>query len=240
VRSPAPREPRVHRWVRLGVLAAFGCAIAAFFALDGHHYLSLDALRDHRDALLAYTEAHYGQALLLSFATFVLATLLCLPTGSILSLAFGLMFGRWVAPLLLATAGTFGSTLLFLGARHLFARPLRRRLGALGERVNQGFTRDAFHWMLFLRLMPIFPYLVVNLAPALTDIRVRTYAAATFLGIIPGTFILANVGETLGRLNSLEQLWSADTLIALGLLGAFAVVPVFMRGRRSRATEARR
>ena len=232
--NPTPEEPRIHRWLRLGVLAVLASCIAAFFAFGGHRYFSFDAIREHRDALLAYTEANYAQALLLGFATFVIATLLCLPTGSILSLAFGLMFGRWVAPLLLATAGTVGSTLLFLGARYLFARPLRRKLGTLGERVNQGFTRDAFHWLLFLRLTPIFPYLIVNLAPALTDIRVRTYAAATFLGMLPGTFIFANVGQSLGRLNSPEQLWSVETLMAMGLLGAFALVPIFMRQWRSR------
>ena len=231
--SSVPDEPRIHRWLRLGVLAALASGIAAFFALGGHHYLSLDAIREHRDALLAYTHGHYWQALLLSFATFVIATLLCLPTGSILCLAFGLMFGRWAATLLLATAGTFGATLLFLAARHLFARPLRRKLGALGERVNQGFTRDAFHWMLFLRLTPIVPYFIVNLAPALTDIRVRTYAAATFLGILPGTFIFANVGQTLGRIDSAQQLASVETMVALGLLGAFAIVPIFIRQWRS-------
>ena len=227
-------EPRIHRWLRLGVLAAFAAGIGAFFAVGGPHYLSLDAIREHRDALLAYTEAHYVQAVLLAFVTFLVATLLCLPTGTLLSLTFGLLFGRWVAGALLVTAGTLGATLLFLGARYLFARPLRRRLGAIGERVNEGFTQDAFHWLLFLRLTPIFPYFLVNLAPALTDIRVRTYVAATFIGIFPSTFILANVGQTLGRIESVQQLLAPETLIALALLGAFALVPVFVRQWRAR------
>jgi len=233
--SPPPAaEPRIHRWLRLGVLAAFVGAIVAFFALGGQQYLSLDAIREHRDALLAYTEAHYAQAVLLSFATFVAATLLCLPSGTILSLAFGLLFGRWVAALLLVTAGTFGSTLLFLGARYLYAAPLRRRLGAIGERVNEGFTRDAFHWMLFLRLTPIFPYFLVNLAPALTDIPLRTYVVATLIGIFPSTFIFANLGQTLGRIDSIQQLLAPETLIALALLGAFALLPIFVRQWRSK------
>jgi uncharacterized membrane protein YdjX (TVP38/TMEM64 family) len=227
-------EPRIHRWLRLGVLAAFAAGICAFFALGGPHYLSLDAIREHRDALLGYTEAHYAQAVLIAFATFLVATLLCLPTGTLLSLAFGLLFGRWVAVVLLATAGTLGATLLFLCARYLFARPLRRRLGAIGDRVNEGFTQDAFHWLLFLRLTPIFPYFLVNLAPALTDTPVRTYIAATFIGILPSMFILANVGQTLGRIDTVQQLFAPQTLIALALLGAFALVPVFVRQWRSR------
>ena len=230
----APDEPRIHRWLRLGVLAAFFGGIGAFFALGGHHYLSLDAIRDHRDALLAYTDAHYAQAVALAFVGFVGATLLCLPTGTVLSLTFGLMFGRWVGVLILATAGTLGATLLFLAARYFFAGPLRRRLGSLGERVNEGFTRDAFHWLLFLRLTPIFPYFLVNLAPALTDIPVRTYVAATFLGIFPSTFIFANLGQTLGRIDSAQQFVEPQTLIALALLGVFAVVPIFVRQWRSR------
>src|SRR5215468_2463051 len=233
-RVAAPDEPRIHRWLRLGVRAAFFGGIGAFFALGGHHYLSLDAIRDHRDALLAYTDAHYAQAVVLAFVGFVGATLLCLPTGTVLSLTFGLMFGRWVGVLILATAGTLGATLLFLAARYFFAGPLRRRLGSLGERVNEGFTRDAFHWLLFLRLTPIFPYFLVNLAPALTDIPVRTYVAATFLGIFPSTFIFANLGQTLGRIDSAQQLVEPQTLIALALLGVFAVVPIFVRQWRSR------
>ncbi|HVP89019.1 MAG TPA: VTT domain-containing protein [Casimicrobiaceae bacterium] len=227
-------EPRVHRWLRLGVLAAFAVGIGAFFVLGGPQYLSLDAIREHRDTLLAYTGAHYGQAVVLAFTTFLVATLLCLPTGTLLSLTFGLIFGRWVAAALLVTAGTLGATLLFLGARYLFARPLRRRLGAIGERVNEGFTQDAFHWLLFLRLTPIFPYFLVNLAPALTDIPVRTYVAATFIGIFPSIFILANVGQTLGRIESVQQLLAPETLTALALLGAFALIPVFVRQWRSR------
>jgi uncharacterized membrane protein YdjX (TVP38/TMEM64 family) len=225
----AADEPRIHRWLRLGALAAFAGGIATFFAFGGHRYLSLDAIRENRDLLLAYTEAHYARALLISFAAFVVATLLCLPAGTVLSLTFGLMFGRWVGGLLLVTAGTLGSTLLFLAARYLFARPLRHRLGALGERVNRGFTEDAFHWMLFLRLTPVFPYFLVNLAPALTDIPVRTYFAATFLGILPGMFIFANFGQTLGRIDSTQQLLAPQTLVAFGLLGAFALIPIFVR-----------
>ena len=229
-----PGEPRIHRWLRLGVLAAFFGGIAAFFALGGHHYLALDAIREHRDALLAYTAAHYAQAVVLGFVGFVVATLLCLPTGTVLSLTMGLLFGRWVGVLILTTAGTVGATLLFLAARYLFARPLRRRLGAVGERVNEGFTRDAFHWLLFLRLTPIFPYFLVNLAPALTDIRVRTYVTATFLGIFPSTFVFANLGQTLGRIESASQLVAPETLVALALLGLIAVVPIFVRQWRSR------
>ena len=232
--EPAPGEPRTHRWLRLGMLAAFFAGIVAFFALGGHHYLSLDALREHRDALLAYTEAHYAQAVVLGFVVFVVATLLCLPTGTVLSLAMGLLFGRWVGVLILTAAGTLGATLLFLAARYLFARPLRRWLGRLGERINQGFTRDAFNWLLFLRLTPIFPFFLVNLSPALTDIPVRTFVVATLLGVFPGMFVFANLGQTLGRIDSAQQLVAPETLIALALLGAFALIPVFVRQWGSR------
>jgi uncharacterized membrane protein YdjX (TVP38/TMEM64 family) len=230
----AADEPRIHRWLRLGVLAAFVGGIGAFFVLGGPHYLSLEAIRDHRDALLAYSEAHQAQAIVLAFFAFVVATLLCLPAGTVFALALGFLFGRWVGLAILATAGTLGATLLFLAARYLFARPLRRRLGALGERVNEGFTRDAFQWMLFLRVMPIFPFFLVSLAPALTDIRVRSFVAATFVGILPGAFVYANLGQTLGRIDSMQQLGSPEILIALALLGIFAIAPIFVRRWRSK------
>ena len=224
----------LQRWARLAIPAIFVAAVAAFFALGGEHYLALDTIKQNRDALLAFTSAHYGLALALAFAIYVTATALSLPSGTVLSLTLGFLFGRWVATAIVVTAGTLGATILFLAARYLFGEAVRRRLGRLGERINEGFTESGFFWLLFLRLMPLFPYFLVNLAPALTDIRVRTYIAATVVGILPSTLIVTNLGQTLGSIESTQALFKPEALLALSLLGVLALLPVLVHYVRSK------
>ena len=139
------KESVLRRWARLAIPVVFVAAVAAFFALGGEHYLALDTIKQNRDALLAFTSAHYGLALALAFAIYATATALSLPSGTVLSLTFGFLFGRWVATGIVVTAGTLGATMLFLAARYLFGAAVRRRLGPLGERINEGFTESGFY-----------------------------------------------------------------------------------------------
>jgi uncharacterized membrane protein YdjX (TVP38/TMEM64 family) len=221
--------------VRIVLALVFAGAVAAFFALGGYRYLTLDTIKANRDALLAFTQAHYAQALVIAFAVYVAAAAFSLPGGLLLSLTCGFLFGRWVGTVLVVFAASIGATLLFVAARYVFADALRKRLGALGETINAGFTRNAFSYMLFLRLVPACPFFLVNLAPAFTSIPLRTFVAATFIGIIPGTFVFVNLGETLGRIDSLQGLVSWETLGAFALLGVLALVPIVVRRRSSRA-----
>jgi uncharacterized membrane protein YdjX (TVP38/TMEM64 family) len=218
---------------RLVVIAVFAAAIFAFFIFDGERYVSLEAVKANRDALLQFTEAHYFQALAIAFVIYAGATALSLPGGLVLSLATGFIFGRWVGTLLVVLAATLGATLVFLAARYLFADALRRRLGELGERISKGFTDDAFNYLLFLRLVPLFPFFLVNIAPAFTRIGLSTYVLGTLIGIVPGTFVYVNLGQSLGRIESMSGLLSTETLGAFVLLGFFALVPVFVKKFRS-------
>jgi uncharacterized membrane protein YdjX (TVP38/TMEM64 family) len=215
----------------------FAGALLAFFAFDGHRYLSLDTIKTNRDALLAHTQAHHAQAVVTAFVVFVAATAFSLPGGLVLSLTYGFLFGRWTGTFIVVFAATIGATLLFLAARYVVADLARRRLGAFGERINTGFTKHGFSYMLFLRLVP-FPFFLVNLAPALTTLPLRTFVLATFIGVIPGTFVLVNLGEALGRIDSVQDLVSWETFGALALLGVLALVPVaFRRLSSSRARQ---
>jgi uncharacterized membrane protein YdjX (TVP38/TMEM64 family) len=220
--------------LKVALLVLFVGVVVAFFALGGQDYLSLDAIKANRDRLLAFAESRYAAALAIAFAVYAGAVAFSLPGGLILSLTMGFIFGRWVGTVLVVLAATVGATIVFLAARYIVADAARKRLGALGEKINAGFTRNAFSYLLFLRLVPAFPFFLVNLAPAFTSIPLRTYVAATFLGIIPGTFVFVNLGQTLGRIDSLEGLVSLETLGAFALLGVFALVPVAIKAYRER------
>ena len=222
---------------KLALFAAIALVIAAFFALDGERYLSLEAVKAHRDALLAFTQAHFVASIVIAFAVYVAATAFSVPGGLVLSLTMGFLFGRWLGTVLVVIAATIGATLVFLAARYLFADAARRRMGALGEKINAGFTENALNYLLFLRLVPLFPFFLVNLAPAFTSISVRTFVIGTLIGIIPGSFVFVNLGQTLGRIDSLSSLLSTETIAAFVLLGALALVPVVVRKMRSGRAE---
>jgi uncharacterized membrane protein YdjX (TVP38/TMEM64 family) len=232
MRDTAPARRRT-LLVRLAILALFAGALAAFFAFGGDELVHLDTVKRNRDALLAFTEAHFALALLWAFLIYAGAIAFSLPIAIVLSLTIGFLFGRWVGTALVVVAATVGATLVFLAARYLFADAARKRLGALGERINAGFTRNAFSYMLFLRLFP-FPFFLVNLAPAFTTIPLSTYVLATAIGIIPGTFVFVNLGHALGRIESLHGLVSADVLGSLALLALLALIPVAVQRIRAK------
>ncbi|MBK6395192.1 MAG: TVP38/TMEM64 family protein [Betaproteobacteria bacterium] len=231
---PPAATPSGSRALKLALVALFAGVVVAFFALGGHRYLSLDAIKANRDALLAFTQQHFAASLAIAFVVYVAVTAFSLPGGLVLSLTVGFLFGRWIGTALVVVAATIGATLVFVAARYVFADAARRRLGAFGERINAGFTENAFSYLLFLRLVPLFPFFLVNLAPAFTSIPLSTYALATFVGVIPGTFVFVNLGQTLGRIESLQGLVSAETLGAFALLGVFALVPVAIRKLRAK------
>ena len=214
--------------------ALFVGAIAAFFAFGGQHYLSLETIKANRDALLSFADRHFVAAAAIAFIAYAGAVALSLPGALVLSLATGFIFGRWIGTVLVVIAATVGATLIFLAARYLFADAARRRMGAVGERINAGFTENAFSYLLFLRLVPLFPFFLVNLAPAFTAIPLRTYVLATLIGIIPGAFVYVNLGQTLGRIDSLHGLVSTETFLAFGLLGLLALLPVAWKKLKSR------
>jgi uncharacterized membrane protein YdjX (TVP38/TMEM64 family) len=206
-------------------------AIAAFFLLGGPQWLSLDNIREHRQALMDFTAQHYLAMLLACGVGYSLSTALSLPGGTVLSLLLGFLFGRWTGTLLIVISATLGAAAIFWLARYLLADWARQRLQqhALSQKLLDGFQADAFNYLLFLRLVPLFPFWLVNLAPAFTSVSMRTYLITTFVGIMPGSFIFANLGQSLGRIERLDQLLSWQTLLALSLLGGLSLIPVLSK-----------
>ncbi len=215
--------------IKLLIVALFVGGIVLFFALGGQKYLNLETLKANRDALIHFAERNYVTAFVIGFLIYTISTALSLPGGLILSLAMGLVFGRWAGTILIVLGATLGATLVFLAARYLFADMARKRIGGLAQKINEGFTEDAFNYLLFLRLVPLFPFWLVNLAPAFTNISLKTYVTATAIGILPGTFVFANLGQNLGRISSTKDLLTPGTIGAFVLLGVFSLVPVLYK-----------
>lgn len=220
-------------WPRILVAAVLICGFAAFFALGGSQYLTLDAIKSHRDLLQDYVAQHYVAAIALAMLIYATAIALSIPGGAVLSLSMGFLFGRWAGTAAIVIAATTGATLVFLAARYLFAQSVSKLVGARGEKISEGFRENAFNYLLFLRLVPLFPFWLVNVVPAFTRVSLRTYVLATAIGIIPGSFVFANLGLSLAHIESTRQLVSAEILVALGLLGVFSLVPILVKKHRA-------
>jgi uncharacterized membrane protein YdjX (TVP38/TMEM64 family) len=225
-------------FLKAALALLFVAVLAIFFLLGGDRWLSLEFIRDNRERLLAFTEAHYGLMLLGSAAVYILCTAFSIPGGAVLSLGIGMIFGRLVGTVLTVLASTAGATLLFLAARFIFADAARTRLsnypGAM--RLVEGFRADAFRYLLFLRLVPLFPFWLVNLVPAFTAIETRTYVLATLVGVIPGSFVYVNLGQALGEIGSLKDLLSANVILGFTLLGLLVVLPALMKNDKAGKT----
>ncbi len=210
---------------KIALVLAIGVAVAAFFYFDLGRLLSLQALKDNRDDLLSFTETHSAVAAALFVLAYVAVTGLSLPGAVILTLAGGFLFGAVWGTLFVNLGATTGATLAFLASRYLLHDWVERKFGKWLGPVQQGFAQNAFSYLMTLRLIPLFPFFVVNLVSGLTRMNIGTYVAATALGIIPGSFVYAYAGRQLGTINSLQDIASPGVIGAFVLLGLLALVP---------------
>lgn len=201
-------------------------AVGAFFYFDLGQYLSLEALKDNRDRLLAFTESHYTAAVGLFITAYAAVTGLSLPGAAIMTLAGGFLFGAVLGTIFVNLGATTGATLAFLVARYLLRDAVEQKFGRWIGPFQEGFAKNGFSYLMTLRLIPLFPFFVVNLVSGLTRVNVGTYVAATALGIIPGSFVYAYAGRQLGTISSLKEIASPNVLAAFVLLGLLALVPI--------------
>ena len=220
--APAPAP----NFGKLVVLAALALGVGAFLYFDLGRFLSLDALKENRDQLLAFTEAHFAVAAALFVVGYTAVVGLSLPGAAIMTLAGGFLFGSLLGTALVNLGATTGATLAFLAARYVLKDWVEQKFGAKLGAIQEGFAQNAFSYLMTLRLIPLFPFFLVNMVSGLTRVRVGTYVAATALGIIPGSFVYAYAGRQLGTINSLKEIASPNVLLAFSLLGTLALVPI--------------
>lgn len=226
---PAVRRAGGIQVRKLAIVAVIACSIVLFFVLDLGRFLSLETLKANRDHLLTFTEANYTASVVLFVLLYVAVAGLSLPGATILTLAGGFVFGAVPATLYVNIGATTGATLAFLAARYVLRDTVEQKFGRWLEPLQQGFAKNALSYLLTLRLIPLFPFFVVNLVSGLTRVSVGTYVAATALGIIPGSFVYAYAGRQLGVINSLKEIGSPQVLGAFVLLGAFALAPILYK-----------
>lgn len=219
---------------KLLLVVALLLAVALFFYLDLGRFFTLAALKANRQALAAYYATHTVATVAAFLAIYVLQTALSLPGAAILSLAAGALFGSLAGTVYAVGAATVGATAAFLVTRYLLREQVAERFGARLEGLNRELEARGFSYLLFLRLVPLFPFFLINLAAGLTRLPFRTFVWATFLGIIPGGFVYVNAGASLATIASLKDVASPRVLGSFVLLGLFALVPVIYHKAKNR------
>lgn len=216
------------------LLLLASAAIALFFASGAERYLTLESLQDNRQLLVDFSHRHAAAAVSLFLAAYIVQTALSLPGAAVLSLAAGAVFGFIPGVLLVHLGATAGATLAFLFSRHLFRDTVRRRFAPRLERLNREIENEGVSYLLFLRLVPLFPFFLVNLGAGLTSIPLRSYVLGTALGIVPGTLVFVNAGASLATIRSIGEVASPRVIGAFVLLGLFALVPTVVKKIRKK------
>lgn len=206
---------------RLALVAIALTAVAAFFVFDLDAYLQLDYLKRQQAALAQFVAARPVLSVATYFAVYVLVTALSLPGAAVLTLVGGGLFGLAWGTLIVSFASTLGATLAFLISRYLFRDAVARRFGRRMQAIDAGIARDGAFYLFTLRLVPVFPFFVINLVMGLTAIRAPTFALVSQIGMLPGTLVFVNAGTQLAQVTS-----PADVL-SPGLLGSFVLLGMF-------------
>jgi uncharacterized membrane protein YdjX (TVP38/TMEM64 family) len=227
------------RFVPLAILAL---AIVVVLATGLDHYLSFDQLKQNRAQLLDFVDRHALLAPLLFMVIYAAVIALSIPGGAVLTIAGGFLFGVALGTLYVVIAATVGASLVFLAAKTALGDSLRRKAGPWMRRMEDGFRENALNYLLFLRLIPVFPFWLVNLVPAFLGVAFPTYVGATFVGIIPGSLVYASVGNGLGAVFDSGQspdlgiIFRPAIILPIVGLAVLAILPVAYKKIRGNQT----
>lgn len=211
------------------LIVLVAAAVATFFILDLGRFLTLESLQDNRDGLRALYEANKFFFIGGFIIIYMVQTALSLPGATILTLAGGVIFGAVMGTLWVNIGATSGASLAFLLSRTILRDWVVSKFGSRMARLDSGIRESGLSYLLFLRLVPLFPFFLVNLACGITGLPLRTYILGTMVGILPGSFVYANAGASLASIDNLGDVASPRVLVAFALLGVFALAPTLYR-----------
>jgi uncharacterized membrane protein YdjX (TVP38/TMEM64 family) len=239
-RTAPPALPKKALWKRLLPLGILLAIIGLAFGLDLQRFLAFETLREHDHALRSFVEARPVLTAAAFVVVYAAAVAVSLPGAVFLTIAGGFLFGLWLGTLLVIVSATAGAIAIFLVAKTSLGDGLREQAGPWLQRMQAGFNENAVSYLLFLRLIPAFPFWIINIVPAFLGVKLRDYAFATFFGIMPGSFVYASVGNGLGAVieagdePDLGIILQPAILIPIVGLALLALLPVGYRKVKER------
>jgi len=191
--------------------------------------LTFENLKQHRDSLLCFVQEQYWLSVACFIATYIVAAAFSLPAGLVLTLAGGFLFGAQAGVFYVVIGATTGATIAFLSARYVLGKRLQEKYRDTLKKFNEELERNGTHYLLTLRLIPIFPFFLINFLAGLTRIPLKTFLWTTALGIMPATAVFAFAGRQLGALSAASDLLSGKTAAVFAALGLLALVPAIYK-----------
>jgi pyruvate/2-oxoglutarate dehydrogenase complex dihydrolipoamide dehydrogenase (E3) component/uncharacterized membrane protein YdjX (TVP38/TMEM64 family) len=209
---------------KIGLVGLFAAIVVLFFVFDLGHYLTLDYIKAQQFQIEHYYSENRILTLVLFFIVYVIVTGASLPGAAILTLAGGAIFGLATGLLLVSFASTVGASLAFLFSRYLFRETVQARFGNSLKSINDGIAKDGAFYLFALRLVPAFPFFVINLVMGLTSIKLKTFYWVSQLGMLAGTAVFVNAGTQLAQIESASDIFTFELLISFVLLGFLPLV----------------
>lgn len=206
------------------VIVSIAALVGIFWQSDAGHYLSFSYLKAEQSYLAGLISENFLVSVALFFAIYVVSTALSLPGATVLTLAAGALFGFWQGTLIVSFASTFGATLAFLLSRLLLRDWVQSRFGERLRSINQGIEREGAFYLFSLRLIPAFPFFLINLALGLTPMRSRTFFWVSQLGMLPGTMAYVNAGTQLSKIDSMSGIVSLPIILSFAVLGVLPLI----------------
>ena len=215
---------------KLLLLLTIAAIVGIFLGFDGHKLLTLENLQSHQSAIEQWIDRNLLLAVTGYALIYVAVTALSLPGATIMTLAGGAFFGNLYGLVAVSIASTIGASLAFLVARFLMRDTLRKRYGETVAKMDRGIEKDGAFYLATLRLVPVFPFFLINLAMGLTAMKLRTYALVSWIAMLPGTFVYVNAGTQLGQIQSTDDIFSANLVLSFALLATFPLMAKFVVG----------
>jgi len=210
--------------IKIAFISLIALLIFIFFYSGLHQYTNLDTLKAQQTTITEYTNTYPLYAALIYFATYVVITGLSLPGAAIMTLAGCAVFGLLMGVLLVSFASTIGATFAFLISRFLLRESLQNKFAERLHIINQGIEKDGAFYLFTLRLVPAFPFFIVNLVMGLTPIKTLTFFIVSQIGMLAGTIVYVYAGTQLAQINSLKDIFSAELILSFTLLGLFPLI----------------
>ena len=212
------------KFSKIIIVLTIAALVLVFFAFDLGQYLTFDYLKSRQLAMEAYHADHQFMTMAVYMAVYILVTALSLPGAAVMTLAGGAIFGLWSGLLLVSFASTIGATLAFLVARFLLKDYVQDKFGDRLKAINEGIAKDGAFYLFTLRLVPVFPFFIINLVMGLTPIRVGVFYIVSQIGMLAGTFVFVNAGTQLAKIDSLSGILSPGLIFSFVLLGIFPLI----------------
>jgi uncharacterized membrane protein YdjX (TVP38/TMEM64 family) len=214
-------KTNVSRWMVVGTIIAL---VVLFFVLDLNRFLSLEYIKSQQEMLIAYYRENTVTTIGIYMVIYVIVTALSLPGAAVMTLAGGALFGLLTGTVVVSFASTIGATLAFLVSRFLLKDWVQARFKDKLQAINKGIEKEGAFYLFTLRLVPVFPFFIINLVMGLTPITTIRFYLVSQIGMLAGTLVYVNAGTQLGQIDSLQGILSPGLLLSFALLGIFPLL----------------